>query len=66
MHRNLLEAEMKRHGDTGISLAKALGIASTTFSLKLCGHRDFTIGEIDTIKKRYNLTAEELESIFFN
>lgn len=57
---------MKRYGDTGASLADALGISGTTFSMKLCGHRDFTMREIDAIKRRYDLTAEALEAIFFN
>lgn len=62
-----LEAMMKLHGDTGTDLAKVLGIARSTFSLKLneVNGSEFTKGEITKIKDRYDLTAKEVVDIFF-
>lgn len=63
-----LEAMMKLHGDTGTDLAKVLGIARSTFSLKLneVNGSEFTKGEITKIKDRYDLTAKEVVDIFFS
>ena len=35
MNKNLLESEMKKHGDTGTMLASFLGMARSTFSAKI-------------------------------
>lgn len=66
MHKNELEANMKLYGDTGENLAQALHIARSTLSSKMNGNYDFTQKEIRLIKERYNLTAAELDSIFFD
>ena len=65
--KNELEAVMKRHGETGGVLAKALGIARSTFSAKLneTNGAEFTQGEISRIKQRYSLDADEVDAIFF-
>lgn len=72
MNKNILESVMKRHGDTGEKLAIYLGIARSTFSMKINeteitpgNNAEFTQSEIMKIKQRYGLTAEELEEIFF-
>lgn len=67
LNKNELEAEMKRHGDTGGTLAKYLGIARGTFSAKLneTNGAEFTQGEIAKIKERYSLDAEAIVVIFF-
>ena len=65
MRKNLLQANMKIYNDTGETLAEYLGINKSTLSTKMNGHKDFTQGEIHKIKIRYNLTAEEVDSIFF-
>lgn len=59
---------MKLHNDNGQTLAQYLGIARPTFSNKLNETRgaEFTQGEIRLIKERYNLSAEEVDMIFFN
>lgn len=67
MNANKLKAIMALNGDTGAKLAEALGIARPTFSLKLHNKgTDFTRGEIQIIKDRYKLSAEEVDDIFFN
>lgn len=67
MNKNELEAMMKRHGDTGYTLALYLGIARGTFSMKINETRgaEFTQSEIAKIKQRYSLTADEVDTIFF-
>lgn len=68
MNKPKLESVMKLFGDTGNSLAEYLGIARSTFSMKIneTGGAEFTQGEIVKIKNKYNLTPEEVDSIFFN
>jgi len=62
-----LKSIMVLHGDTGGKLAEAISISQPRFSAKLnerCG-AEFTLGEIRKIKKRYGLTMDEIEMIFF-
>lgn len=67
LHKRELEALMKLNGDTGNTLAEFLGIARSTFSAKLNGTNgaEFTVREIRAIKERYNLSAEQVDKIFF-
>ena len=67
MQKNQLEAQMKLHGDNGNTLSEYLGIARSTFSAKLneTNGAEFTQKEIMAIKTRYNLTADQIDSIFF-
>ena len=54
-------------GDTGDTLAEFLGINRSTLSYKMNQSKggEFVQSEIAKIKERYNLTAEELDEIFF-
>lgn len=67
MDKNKLEAIMRLHGDTGTSLAKHMGIARSTFSMKIneTNGAEFTQGEIALIKEKYELSAEDVVDIFF-
>ena len=67
MNKNKLGSVMRLHGDTGGDLAEALGMARSTFSMKINEKNgaEFTQKEISMIKQRYNLSAEELDDIFF-
>lgn len=67
LNKNELEAEMKRHGDTGGTLASYLGIARGTFSAKLneTNGAEFTQSEIALIKTRYSLDPDRIDAIFF-
>lgn len=65
MQRNLLEAAMKKKGDSNESLAGSLNITASTLSRKKHGKSGFSIDELAAIKKRYKLTAEEMDEIFF-
>lgn len=63
---NELRAELVRHGDTLISLAKKLNITTVSLSLKLNGKRDFKQCEIAKIKELYELTNDRTDVIFFS
>lgn len=65
MNKALLESKMKLFGDTGGSLAEYLDISRTTFSSKINGKADFTQKEITLIKVKYDLSADEVDGIFF-
>ena len=65
MNTALLKSKMALRGDSQTSLAQKMGIAIVTLSLKMTGQRNFTQGEIDFIRKEYNLTPEEVCEIFF-
>lgn len=68
MNKNLLESVMKLHGDTGGMLAEYLHIARSTFSAKIneTNGAEFTQNEIRIIKEKYNLSAEQINDIFFD
>ena len=59
---------MKLFEDTQSDLADALGIKLPTFNEKVNGTHggQFKQKEIQKIKERYNLTAEEIDEIFFS
>ena len=57
---------MELFGDTLTELADALDISYQSVSKKINGHTDFKLTELKIIKDRYNLTAEEMDYIFFN
>lgn len=66
MNSTELRIEMLRHNDTGKTLADALGITRTTLSAKTHGkNAEFTQKEIMSITKRYELTPERVNEIFF-
>lgn len=67
MNKNMLVSKMKLFGDTQEDLAKYIGISLQRFNAKLneTGGAEFTQGEIQKIKEKYNLTCEDLDDIFF-
>ncbi|WP_202620385.1 hypothetical protein [Emergencia sp. 1XD21-10] len=66
MNKNRLLSVMKLHGDTMGDVAKYLGIARSTLSSKVNEHgSEFSKSEIVKIKERYNLSADEVDLIFF-
>ena len=58
---------MKLHGDTQGKLANGIGISVQRINAKIneTGGAEFTQGEIQKIKKLYNLTNDEVTAIFF-
>ena len=68
MNKNLLESKIKLHGDTQGTLADELGLSTQRINAKIneTNGAQFTQGEIQKIKERYNLTNDEVMDIFFN
>jgi transcriptional regulator with XRE-family HTH domain len=67
MNKALLRAEMIKHGDTQETLATAMGISLSRLNAKINSENaEFRQTEIIFIKDRYNLSAADVDSIFFN
>ncbi len=67
MNKLKLESVMRLHGDTGMSLAKYIGMSRTTFSAKIneTNGGEFTQGEISAIIEKYSLNPDDVMAIFF-
>ena len=66
MNKALFRSFMTLHGDTNKSLAEFLGKSEQTVCNKINENgTEFTQGEIASISKRYNFTAEQIKDIFF-
>ena len=66
MNSQMLRSIMVLHGDTNKDLAKLLGKTEQSISNKINEKgTEFTQGEIAKIKAKYNLSAEQVEAIFF-
>jgi transcriptional regulator with XRE-family HTH domain len=65
MNTNELKAAMKRNDDTQEKLAEALGLQVSGVSERVNGKIEFRRSEINTIRERYKLSAEETIKIFF-
>lgn len=66
MNKNKLLAIMKLNGDIQEDLAAAIGVTRSSLYKKLYGkNSSFTQPEILAIKKRYSLSSEQIDEIFF-
>lgn len=65
MNPNELKAEMKRNNDTQEKLAEALELSVSGVNDRINGRVEFRRSEINTIRQRYNLSAEDTVRIFF-
>ena len=68
MNKNKFRAILAENGDNYRSLAEKMNISSSTLSDKVNEKtgNGFTQPEILFIKKIYNLTAEQIDMIFFS
>lgn len=67
MNAPKLRSIMVLHGDTNKDLAEYLGISEQSVSNKINENgTEFKQGEIAKIKEKYNLSAEQVEEIFFD
>lgn len=67
LNKYALKEVVDRNNDTLQNLANYLGIHVNTLYEKIKAKKyDFTRDQIFKIKERYNLTAEQIDSIFFN
>ncbi len=65
MNKQKLRAQMALHGDNNSTLAKALEISRKSMSEKINNKQTFKQGEMQKIIDRYNLTADDIQGIFF-
>lgn len=67
MNKKLLRSEMVLHDDTNVSLAAVLGISPQSLSAKMneTNGAEFTQGEMNVIRNRYDLTDAKFVAIFF-
>lgn len=66
MNKELLRSIMALHGDTNKDLAELLGITEQSVSCKINEKgTEFKQGEIAKIIDKYNLSPEQVDSIFF-
>ena len=66
MNVNLLKAKMAAFGETQAQLAKAIGRSASNLNDKITGKVSFRQKDIFAIKKHYNLSAEDVDLIFFD
>lgn len=68
MNKNFFVSKMKLFGDTQQSLSEALGISLTRLNEKIneTDGAEFWQSEIVFFKNRWDLTADEVDLIFFN
>lgn len=67
MNGAMLKSVMVLNGDTIRDLAEYLDITPQSVSDKINERRtEFKQGEIAMIKERYNLSADQIDAIFFN
>ena len=70
MHERLnarqLKADMVIYGDTQVTLAKFLGISTSTLSHKMGGTQCFTLEQMDKMRERYSMSPERFVDIFFH
>ena len=67
MNASLLRSVMILHGDTNKDLAELLNLSEASVSAKINEkNTEFKQGEIAKIRDKYDLTAEQVESIFFS
>ena len=65
MNKDKLIGKIKENGENQEVLAQAMGLSRTTLNAKINGRACFTQPEIMAIKKRYNLSDNDLNAIFF-
>ena len=63
--KRMFKSKMYLYGDTGKTLAKYLGVSPATVSNCLNNRAEFSQSQIGKIKDRYELTADEVNDIFF-
>jgi len=65
MDKALLIYHMNRHNETQQALANALHMAQSALSKRMNGEIDFRKNEMEAIQKRYSLSADDMQAIFF-
>ena len=66
LNKPLIRSMLAKHGDNYGTLSTLLGLPQSGVSNRINGKVDFRLSEINCIRKRYKLTAEETVDIFFD
>ena len=64
MNKSLLISKMALNNDNNNTIAEKLGITPRSYSSKLNNKNNFTIKEMNNIRKLYGLTDKEFIEIF--
>lgn len=65
MNKTLFKIFMIKNRDNQTTLAKAMGMAQSALNDRINGKTEFRANEINFIRKRWNLTDQEVVDIFF-
>lgn len=67
MNGNILRGKFREKGMTQADVAKKIGISLSRFNAKLneAGGAEFTLGEALLLKRLFDLSAEQMDEIFF-
>lgn len=63
--KNHFQSKYVEHGLNSADIAKIMGINPATLSRKVNGESDFTRNEIQLFRSALELTADEIDYIFF-
>ena len=64
MKKQELKGRIRAKGFTQKEFSTALGVSPASLSRKLAGTHEFTVGEIERMKKLLDLSAEEAGNCF--
>jgi len=67
MHVNRLKGKIREYGLTQGEVAAELGVSLSRFNAKVNGRKgaEFTLGELQAIKRLLKLTPRQVDQIFF-
>lgn len=67
MNGNLLKGKMKERALTQGEMAAKMGVSLSRFNAKLNGRggAEFSLGELQTLKRTLALTSRQVDQIFF-
>jgi len=65
MNKSLLKSTMAKHDDTQEKLAEYLDLPVSALNARINGRIEFRRSEINKIRQRYRLSAEDTVTIFF-
>lgn len=65
INSNKLKGIIREKGETQCSVAKKLGIAQTSLTLKINNKRAFSLDEANKISEILHLSQSDFKSIFF-
>ncbi len=66
MNTQLLKRKMAAYGDSQARLAAGIGRSTSNLNDKITGKVSFRQNDIAAIRRRYHLSAEEVDLIFFS